>query len=83
MFDPAEFLAVARGLVDERAPADAFRGARRARVRTAYGRAYYALYLLVRTELAHRHRILPRRLHYGAVYTHLQSSLADHQVWVL
>ena len=44
MFDAREFFAVARGLLGEGLPTQAFRAARAARVRTAYGRAYYALY---------------------------------------
>jgi hypothetical protein len=80
VFDPVEFLAVARGLIDERGSGAEFRDTRAARVRTAYGRAYYALYLLVREELVHRHHILPRQLHHGAVYTNLQSPRAASPV---
>jgi uncharacterized protein (UPF0332 family) len=76
MFEPAQFFVVARWLVSEHA----LRGAAAARVRTAYGRAYYALYLLVRAELERRHHIEPRWLQHGAVYTHLQSPRAGEQV---
>jgi hypothetical protein len=76
MFEPAQFFVVARWLVSEHA----LRGAQAACVRTAYGRAYYALYLLVRAELERRHHIEPRRLQHGAVYTHLQSPRAGEQV---
>ncbi|MFL5540809.1 MAG: hypothetical protein ACJ8J0_17590 [Longimicrobiaceae bacterium] len=76
MFEPAQFFLVARWLVSEHAP----REAEAARVRAAYGRAYYALYLLVRTELERRHHIRPRWLQHGAVYTHLQSPRAGEQV---
>jgi len=80
VFEPAQFLTVARGLVIERGLANAFRGTGAARVRTAYGRAYYALYLLVRNEIERRHHVRPRWLHHGAVYTHLQSPRAGEQV---
>ena len=80
MFEPGQFLVVARWLVSESNDANPLRHAEAARVRTAYGRAYYALYLLVRTELQRRHHLKPRQLHHGAVYTHLQSPQAGVQV---
>lgn len=79
MFEPAQFLVVARWLVSEHAPW----GADAARLRTAYGRVYYALYLLVRTELERRHHLERRWLQHGAVYTHLQSPRAGEQVRTL
>lgn len=76
MFDPAEFLTVARRLAE----AGPHLGAPPARLRTAFGRVYYALYLLVREELSRRYRIPHRHLPHGAVYTHLQSPRASGRV---
>src|SRR6185503_17345435 len=45
-------------------------------LRTAFGRAYYGLFLLVRTEISVHYRVPYRRLQHGALYTHLQSSAA-------
>ena len=80
MFDPTEFLAVARALVGNSGSSGVSPVARAGRVRTVYGRVYYALYLLVRSELERRHRINPRKLQHGAVYSKLQSSRADAEV---
>jgi hypothetical protein len=80
VFEATEFLVVARGLLSDETSSTAFREARAARVRTAYGRAYYALYLLVTVELRRRHQIDPRRLQHGAVYSKLQSPRADDEV---
>ena len=76
MFDPAEFLTVAHGLTEAGPQPEAAV----ARLRTAFGRVYYALYLLVREELSRRHRIPYRHLPHGAVYTHLQSPRASGRV---
>src|SRR5215218_2154072 len=54
--------------------------ANEARVRTALGRAYYALYLLVRAEIARRHGVSIRSLQHGALYTRLQSPRASDEV---
>src|SRR5215218_9914836 len=54
--------------------------ANEARVRTALGRAYYALYLLVRAEIARRHGVSLRSLQHGAMYTRLQSPRASDEV---
>jgi uncharacterized protein (UPF0332 family) len=80
--DPAEFAVLARQLsrgdlqrgVNGRVASDS------SRVRTAYGRAYYALFLSVRAELARRHGIPLRRVAHGALYVHLQHSAAPRQV---
>jgi len=80
MFEPSHFLAVAGWLLDGPQTDPAWRSMREARVRTAYGRAYYALYLLVRNELERRHKLRTRALAHGAVYTHLQSSQASEEV---
>jgi len=75
MFDPTDFLTVARDLgASDRAATTP------ARLRTAFGRAYYALFLLVREEISSRHHIHYRRLPHGAVYTHLQSPRAGQEV---
>src|SRR4051812_40040099 len=48
-----------------------------ARLRTGFGRAYYALFLLVRTEISVRYQVPYRRLQHGALFTHLQSVRAS------
>jgi hypothetical protein len=81
MFDPADFLVVARDLaVRGRSVAEPRVVPSAAYLRTAFGRAYYALYLLVRSEIARRHGINHRHLPHGALYTHLQSSRASGRV---
>lgn len=74
-FEPSDFLELARQLVPSQGQELA-----EARVRTALGRAYYALYLLVRAEISRKHGILPRHLPHGTVYTRLQSPLASDEV---
>lgn len=76
MFDPSDFLTIARELSDSARK----RGRGPAALRTAFGRVYYALYLLVREELATRYRIHHRHLPHGAVFTHLQSPRAGRHV---
>lgn len=80
MFDPTDFLSVARDLTGSERLSAARMPLRSAYLRTAFGRAYYALYLLVRAELSARHNIPYRRLPHGAVYTHLQSARASKHV---
>jgi hypothetical protein len=71
VFDPAEFIALASRLASD---------PEASRVRAAYGRAYYGLYLSVRRAIADRHRIHHRRLNHGALYSHLQSPRATTEV---
>lgn len=71
MFDPAEFIDLASRLAMD--PGDS-------RVRAAYGRAYYGLYLSVRRAISDRHRVHHRRLTHGALYSHLQSPRATKAV---
>jgi hypothetical protein len=78
VFTPTEFLRIAEQLLEE--PFGEMKGAR---VRTALGRVYYALYLLVRSEIARRHGVLLKHLHHGAVYTRLQSPRASEEVRLL
>jgi hypothetical protein len=82
MFPPADFLRVALELAID-ARRQPLADARSARVRTALGRTYYALYLLVRAEIARRHGIPVRHLQHGLVYTRLQSPLAGDGVRAL
>lgn len=77
-FPPAAFLHLAQQLVAQVEPSSP--EMREARVRTALGRTYYALYLLVRAEIMRRHGIPLRRLQHGVVYTRLQSSVASEEV---
>jgi hypothetical protein len=51
-----------------------------ARLRTAFGRTYYALYLLVRKEISTRYHVAHRYLPHGALYTHRQSVHAHKHV---
>jgi uncharacterized protein (UPF0332 family) len=70
MFDPLDFLQLARMLANEAAnPASR---ARDARLRTAYSRAYYGLYLHVRALIVQRHNIPVRHLKHGDLYSRLQ-----------
>jgi hypothetical protein len=81
MFDPVEFILLARQLAADPATVGAtatLHGS--ARVRTSYGRAYYGLYLTVRREIASRHGLQHKQLNHGAVYTHLQNSKAPKAV---
>ena len=82
MFDPVDFIRLARQLSADPAATSAIAATipSSARVRTAYGRAYYGLYLTVRSEIATRHGIHHRKLNHGAVYTHLQNSKAPKRV---
>jgi len=81
VFPPASFLHLAHQLAtagDAEAPPSPEVSA--ARVRTALGRSYYALYLLVREEISRRHGVSRRWLQHGTVYTRLQSTLASDEV---
>ena len=81
MFDPVDFILLARRLsADSAASGEVPRTLSSARVRAAYGRAYYGLYLAVRTAIANRHPIDRRKLNHGALYTHLQHSRAGQEV---
>ena len=80
-FEPIAFLQLAQQLVgaggSSLIPSAA---ASEAQVRTALGRTYDALYLLVRREISRRHGILYRHLQHGTVYTRLQSPVASDEV---
>ena len=82
MFDPVDFILLARQLSTAPPENSAITPTilSSARVRTAYGRAYYGLYLTVRREIARRHGLHHRKLNHGAVYTHLQSPRASKSV---
>jgi hypothetical protein len=80
MFDPVEFILLARQLATDPAVDATATPHRSARVRTSYGRAYYGLYLTVRREIASRHGLQHKQLNHGAVYTHLQNSKAPKAV---
>jgi uncharacterized protein (UPF0332 family) len=70
MFAPEEFIHLARELAastgDNRSSA--------ARARTAIGRTYYGLFLLVRSILAHRYKVHVRRVGHGTLIRRLQHS---------
>jgi uncharacterized protein (UPF0332 family) len=76
VLDPADFLHVANELV----AGSRSEALTPARVRTAVGRAYYAVFLLIRAELSRRHRVPLRRIQHGSVYTHLQSPRAGDEL---
>jgi hypothetical protein len=81
VFDPVDFILLARRLsADFATPGEVPHTLSSARVRAAYGRAYYGLYLSVRAVIANRHRVDHRKLKHGAVYTHLQSPRAAKEV---
>ncbi|HVG43377.1 MAG TPA: hypothetical protein VM890_01565 [Longimicrobium sp.] len=81
MFDPVEFILLARRLsADAPASGEVPAISSSTRVRAAYGRAYYGLYLGVRTEIVNRYRVNQRKLNHGALYTHLQSPRAATEV---
>jgi hypothetical protein len=81
MFDPVEFIVLAGQLAAGSATVGAAASPHSsARVRTAYSRAYYGLYLTVRGEIASRHGLHHRQLNHGALYTHLQSPRASKSV---
>jgi len=70
MFEPSEFMEMAHELA---------RGELRAvspavRARTACGRMYYGLYLIVRRILMERHGLSSRQLRHGPLYNRLQHS---------
>ncbi|HEX6747169.1 MAG TPA: hypothetical protein VF092_07700 [Longimicrobium sp.] len=76
-FEPVEFLDVAIEICTK---ARALSYPSEPWVRTAAGRAYYGLYLIVRSAIADRHNISQRRLNHGAVCSHLQNSRLSHDV---
>lgn len=65
---------------DLAAPIDGLPASLEARVRAAYGRAYYTLFLAVRAAISRKHGIPERRLEHGRLYTHLQSPRAEPRV---
>ena len=85
MFEPLEFAALARQLVvgDLDAEFDAGVPSQECRLRTALGRAYYALYLATRAAIARRHGIQERRLTHGALLTYLQYARMSSEVRLL
>jgi uncharacterized protein (UPF0332 family) len=78
MFNPSEFALLAQQLAagDLSVAVDGALPSREARLRAAYGRAYYALYLSVRASIVRRYRVPIRALQHGKLYTHLQNSRA-------
>jgi hypothetical protein len=74
VFDPVEFAVLARQLASGRlhAALDGVGTSPECRLRTAVGRAYYALYLSTRSAIARRHGIPERRITHGLLYTCLQ-----------
>jgi len=73
-FEPEEFLSVAIEICAKARALSPEIYATEAWVRTAVGRAYYGLYLIVRSAITDRHRISAQRLSHGALCSHLQNS---------
>ena len=78
IFDPVSYLHLADELASESARSNA--GTRAARIRTAYGRLYYGLFLSIREAIVARHGVPPRRVEHGALISHLQHSTLDGAV---
>jgi hypothetical protein len=73
-FDPRDFLSVAIEICAEARTRSLDPDPPEAWVRTAAGRAYYGLYLVVRSAIAGRHGVSVRSLSHGAVIANLQHS---------
>lgn len=78
MFEPLRFVELGQQLAFDAARVEA--QLREARVRTAYGRLYYGLFLAVREVLVHRHAVRSGSIDHGKLYTHLQHSRLSHEV---
>jgi hypothetical protein len=78
VFDPIGFLHLADELAIESARSNAV--TRAARIRTAYGRLYYGLFLAIREAIVGRHGVPARRIEHGALISHLQHSMLDGAV---
>lgn len=70
MFVPEEFITFA----GEVARAPALAGSPAVRARTAYGRIYYGLFLMVRAILVQRYGVPVRRVEHGRLFMRLQHS---------
>jgi hypothetical protein len=70
VFDPVDFVHLARALADEASAAPS--QTRSARLRAAYGRLYYGVYLHVRAVLMIRHNLPERLLNHGTLQSRLQ-----------
>ncbi|HSU13438.1 hypothetical protein [Longimicrobium sp.] len=81
MFEPLRFVQLGQELARDAAGLQA--QAREARIRNAYGRLYYGLFLSVREVLLRRHRLPSRRIDHGKIYTHLQNSRLANEARVL
>ncbi|HEX6747167.1 MAG TPA: hypothetical protein VF092_07690 [Longimicrobium sp.] len=81
MFDPIEFAFLARQL----AAGDLIvcgdpAASREAQLRAAFGRAYYAVFLVVRFVLLRRHHIRSQWVDHGNLYNYLQHSRAGEHL---
>ena len=70
MFVPEEFITFA----SEVAHASSLAGSPAVRARTAYGRMYYGLFLIIRAILVQRHGVPVRRVEHGRLFMRLQHS---------
>src|SRR5215212_5127168 len=70
MFAPEEFILFAR----EIAVGNTLGGSAAARARTAHGRTYYGLFLIIRSILVGRHGLHVRRIEHGTLIRRLQHS---------
>jgi hypothetical protein len=78
VFDPIRYIDLANELARESSHSKA--STRTARVRTAYGRLYYGLFLALRQAIVGRHGVPSRRIEHGALSSHLQHSSLDEGV---
>jgi uncharacterized protein (UPF0332 family) len=81
MFDPVEFAFLARQLAAGDLSATAEPAAsREAQLRAAFGRAYYSVFLVVRSILLRRHHVRSEWVDHGCLYQHLQHSRAGEHL---
>ena len=81
MFDPVEFAFLARQLAAGDLNASGEPAAsREAQLRAAFGRAYYAVFLAVRSVLLRRYHVRSRWVDHGKLFTHLQHSRAGEHL---
>ena len=85
MFEPLEYAVLARQLVIGSLVAriDGHVASDECRLRAALGRAYYALYLSIRGEIARRHNVPVHWITHGALHTFLRHSKAGRDVQAL
>jgi uncharacterized protein (UPF0332 family) len=81
-FDPQQFGILGQELANGNLAADPGGSAAspEAQTRTAFGRAYYCLFLAVRAVLTSKYHVPAKRVEHGLLYNTLQSSSLDARV---